>query len=178
MSFLSEYSERLEIRILESPPGQRALAWFRKLPDREQFFLKLGLALSIFLLVIASVVIPAFNFTAESVREYQHARDNLAWLHANETRAKQIAQSTRRHGDSGEMQQILVATAADFGLAFHRYEPSAKQGLRIWMSGVVFADVIRWLQHIHQQYQLDVLKLSISSEAVPSRVNVRVDVQG
>jgi hypothetical protein len=116
MLVLRDHIERLEIRLLESTVGQRCLAWYRRLPDRDQLLFNLLMGLTLAALVIVGAVLPSARYVLESVSDYQTARDDIEWLRANEKAALAIASADSSPVDANTLLSKTVASAKEFGI--------------------------------------------------------------
>jgi general secretion pathway protein M len=178
MSAIKDHIESIEIRLLESTFGQRSLAWYRRLPDRDQVLFKLVLGASLAALLIVALLLPSANFALGSVRDYQQARDDHHWLRANEQGALKAANADARPADDNTLLAASVASAKEFNLKFRRYEPTADGDLRIWLEQAPFDDLLAWLQALAARHQLNVDNLTISPEANNGLVNARLEIKG
>lgn len=178
MLALRDYIERFEIRLLESTVGQRCLAWYRRLPDRDQLLFNLSMGVTLALLVIIGVLLPSARYALESVSDYQTARDDIEWLRANEKAALVIASAASRPVDPNALLSTTVASAKEFGIKFRRYEPTADGDLRIWLEKVPFDELLSWIQAIAGRHQLHVDNITLSPEAESGLVNARMEVKG
>ncbi len=178
MTWVKDYVERVEIRILESTLGQRALAWYRRLPDRDQFLFNCCLVLVLALIIVVALLLPAGRYAVNSVSAYQQARDDYQWLQANEQAALQAAAATAAPVDANSLLSTAVSSAQAFGLEFRRYEPTADGDLRIWLDNARFESLVGWLQDIALRYQLNVDTITVSPEGDNGLVNVRLEIKG
>lgn len=178
MTWLTDTIERLEIRILESTLGQRALAWYRRLPDRDQFMLQLLAVGCLALMIVGSLALPSSRYALHSLNAYQQARDDVQWLQANEGAARKIAATESRPVDANAMVSSAVNSAKQFGLQFHRYEPTADGDLRIWLEKASFNSLVAWLDALSSEHKLHVDNLTVSPEAVDGLVNARLEIKG
>jgi general secretion pathway protein M len=178
MLVLRDHIERLEIRLLESTLGQRCLAWYRRLPDRDQLLFNLLMGLTLAALVIVGAVLPSARYVLESVSDYQTARDDIEWLRANEKAALAIASADSSPVDANTLLSKTVASAKEFGIKFRRYEPTADGDLRIWLEKVPFDDLLGWIQAIAGRHQLNVDSITVSPESNSGLVNARMEVKG
>ncbi len=178
MSLFKDHMERLEIRLLESTIGQRCLAWYRRLPDRDQLLFNLLMGVTLVTLIVVAVVLPAARYALASVSEYQTARDDMQWLQANEQAAMKIANADAKPIDANSLLSTTVASAREFGIKFRRYEPTADGELRIWLEKVSFDKLLSWVQAIAGRHQLNVDSITVSPEAESGLINARLEVKG
>ena len=178
MQLLKDYLERVEIRVLESTLGQRTLAWYRRLPDREQFLFNLMVLGLLALMFVVVVLLPASRYAIDSVSAYQQAQDDYQWLLANEQGALQAAAVDGKPRDTNSLTSTVVSSAQAFGLEFRRYEPTADGDLRIWLEQASFDNLVGWLQDMANRHQLSVDNITISPESNNGLVNVRLEIKG
>jgi general secretion pathway protein M len=178
MTLVKDYLERVEIRVLESTLGQRALAWYRRLPDRDQFLFNSCLVLVLALIIVVTLLLPAGRYAVNSVSAYQQARDDYQWLQTNEQAALKAAAASAEPADANSLLSTAVSSAQAFGLEFSRYEPTADGDLRIWLDKARFESLVGWLQDIAVRHQLNVDTLTVSPEADNGLVNVRLEIKG
>ncbi len=175
---IKDHIERFEIRLLESTFGQRCLAWYRRLPDRDQLLFNLLLGLAIVAVIVIAVLLPSARYALSSVGDYQQARDDLQWLRANEHAAIKVANADSNPVDANSLLSMSVASAKEFGIKFRRYEPTADGDLRIWLEKVPFDKLVGWVQAIAGRHQLNVDNMTVSPEAGNGLVNARLEVKG
>jgi general secretion pathway protein M len=179
MTLVKDSIERLEIRVLESTLGQRALAWYRRLPDRDQFLFNILSVCGLALLIIVSLLLPASRYAINSVNAYQQARGDYQWLLDNEQAALKVAAASAKPVDANSLLSTAESSAQAFGLEFKRYEPTADGDLRIWLEKAQFESLVSWLQDIASRYQLNVDSIAVSPEANHNGlVNVRLEIKG
>lgn len=178
MSIARDYLERIEIGVLESPAGQRGLAWYRRLPDREQFLLQVMSIALVGLCVIALLAVPSSHFLLNAASAYERANTDRQWLEANEEKAVKVAAMQGRPVDANSLVSTSVASAKRFGLEFRRYEPTADGDLRIWMEHATFDSVVGWIADLSKSHQLNIDSITVSPEPATGKVNVRLEIKG
>lgn len=178
MLTIKDHLERFEIRLLESTLGQRCLAWYRRLPDRDQLLFNLVLGLTLAAAIVTLVLLPSARYASSSVSDYQQARDDIQWLRANEQAAMKVANADSNPVDANSLLSTSVSSAKEFGIKFRRYEPTADGDLRIWLEKVPFDKLVGWVQAIAGRHQLDVDSITVSPEGDNGLVNARLEVKG
>lgn len=176
MRVVNDYLERLEILVLESPPGQRLLAWYRRLPDGDQRLVWGGGAVLLGALLVACLVVPAAGFAGAQLAAYRRADADYRWLLAQDEAARRVAASLARRGDVQALQRNLAASAQAHELALRRYQPVDESTLRVWLEQVAFEDLVSWIQGLADQ-QLQVAALSVTPAGRAGRVDVRLDLR-
>lgn len=177
MRMVNEALERLEILVLESPVGQRLLAWYRRLPDRDQAACRSVVMGALILLPLLTLVLPATRFALGQLSSYQQARADYQWFTAQETAARRAAASLARDGDTQQLQQQLAGAAEAHHLSLKRYQTVEDGSLRVWIESVAFDDLVHWVQVLADQHQLQLAALSVTPAAREGTVNVRMDIR-
>lgn len=177
MRLINETIERLEIGLLESPPGQRLLGWYRRLPDRDQSLVWSGGAALLVVLVLGAVVLPSVGFANAQLAAYRRADADFRWLLAQEDAARRAAAALARGGDLQALQNSLASSAQAHRLSLRRYQPIDQSNLRVWLEQVAFEDLVGWIQALATEHQLHVAALSVTPAAGGGRVDVRLDIR-
>ncbi len=59
-----------------------------------------------------------------------------------------------------------------------RIEPGEKEEVRLWLDGVIFADMVAWLAMLQEQFALTVGDISVERDKEPGFVNARITFRG
>ena len=70
-----------------------------------------------------------------------------------------------------------TARAGGLGPALKRIEPEGGDGVRVWLDGVAFDDLVKWLGTLSTSHGVDVVSASLERDEAAGRVNARLTLQ-
>jgi general secretion pathway protein M len=140
--------------------------------DRRALAILAGfLAIAFFVLL---VLIPSSRYRATGEQRYQAQRSLLAWMTDNAALARIVPPESTTSGES--LLAVVDRAAKESGISLQRYEPLASGGVRLYMEGVVFEDVLSWLATLSQTSGIEVAQISVDKGDRAGLVNVRLDL--
>jgi len=152
--------------------------WFLGLEPRERRLVTAGgvvLALLLVYLVVWEPLAARYRQLQDSVAQQ---RETLAWMQQAAAQVKALQRSVPGGGRGLAGRSLLSvvdqsARAGGLGAALKRLEPDASKGVKVWLEGVSFDQMILWLGNLSRQYQVEVASLSIEPQGA-GRVNARI----
>lgn len=168
-------------RLRTSPLIQKSVAAFDQLPTRDQRALQvLGIAVFLFIMIFG-VWRPAHQFHLRGARDLAQAQDLVAWMHAHEADARQLAKNGEQGGpsvvDSRSLLTTVTTSAQKSGLVLQRFEPSGERGMRVWLQDVPFTSLAAWLEQLDRQYGIKVDQASIDRGENPGLITARLTLK-
>lgn len=99
------------------------------------------------------------DYQKSAIAHYNSSLQDSRWMSINKSSIHELVAAKKKAaeaGDSAGSSLINQATtsAKPFGIAFKRFQPQDENGLRLWIEGAEFDQLMRWLsaldrQHIH-----------------------------
>lgn len=145
------------------------------LPVRDRRALLLMTAVLAVALAWWLVVAPVRDYAAGEVQRLAAEQDNLAWMQANASAARQAARAGRGLPAGQSLLAVINASAREAGLNLQRFEPEGEQKVRVTLENAVFTDVMRWVVGLESRYGVVVLSLNADHPpAQPGLANIRL----
>lgn len=168
-------AEDLASRVMASDAGQRMLAFYEQLGDRDRTALRwlgwFGAAVLAYLIAVT----PLLGRLETSARRLDAERSMLAWLQAHDQGG---AAGTTAQSSDEPLATVVNTTAEKAGLSIRRYEPSGEDGVKLWMEGAAFNSLIKWLFLLEGSHGIRASEFTIEREAEPGKVSVRMTLRG
>jgi len=168
-------AEDLASRVMASDVGQRALAFYEQLGDRDRTAVRwlgwFGAATIGYLTAVS----PLLERLESSSRRLESERAMLAWLQAHDQGG---AAGSTPHASDEPLATVVNTTAEKAGLAIRRYEPSGEDGVKLWLEGAAFDALIKWLFLLEGSHGIRASEFTIEREAEPGKVSVRMTLRG
>lgn len=178
MSRIGNKIEQIEVRLLESTPGQKFLAWYRAQPDRDQRLFKLLAISLVALLLLLVLIFPPARYAANAVFGYQAAAADYQWMVSQQSNARAIASLAVKQKTSDELASLITAEAGALGFEVSRYSTTAKDGLQVTIDSASFAAILAWLDTLSSKHKVRVLRAQLSSGQAAGLVRVQLELQG
>jgi general secretion pathway protein M len=170
-------AEDLASRMMASDVGQRLLAFYDQLGERDRLALRLlglfGGVLCLYLMLIA----PLAEHGNRAARRLDDERALLAWLRSHEAEAGN-APGGATAARSEPLATLVNKTADENGVSIRRYEPAGEDGVRLWLEGASFNAVVKWLFLLEGSHGIRAEEFSIERESSPGLVSVRLTLRG
>lgn len=140
------------------------------------------------LIMGATLAVTVLYFSLSWTRDYQQAAivhyqdmsEDSRWIELNLPQIRMLANAASQPGNvagtAADASLINRATTSGkpFGIVFKRFQPEGETGLRLWIDGAEFDQLIRWVAALEQQGilldQLDIDKQSKQVGIVDARV--------
>lgn len=138
------------------------------------------------LIMVAALALTVLYFSLSTSRDYQQvailryqdASEDNRWITLNLSQIRNIANAAAQPGNTGASDASLInratTSAKPFGIVFKRFQPEEETGLRLWIEGAEFDQLIRWVAALEQQGirldQLDIDKQEKQVGIVDARV--------
>lgn len=156
--------------------------WLEGLEPRERLLLYFAAGVLVSFLVFVLVLHPlhaGYDRLQASVAEQ---RDTAQWMQQSARLVKRLqAASGATAGSLGGRSLLAVtdstARAGGLGPALKRIEPEGGNGVRVWLEGVSFDDLVKWLGTLSSSHGVDVVNASMERDESAGRVNARLTLQ-
>jgi len=151
------------------------------LRPRERLLVGLAAVVVAFTVFYLALWEPIHQRNAALRERLAEQRALLVWMEerAAEVRALRGGAGTGRLPAGDSLLGIIDRTArgADLKGRVSRIEPDGEDGVRIWLDGVAFDALVRWLGRLQRQYGLTVASAVIDREG-PGKVSARLVIRG
>jgi general secretion pathway protein M len=152
--------------------------WFAQLNEREQQLVLLGAGTSILIILFVLYA----DFVSPMIKSYQNGEQLLAekkadldWMKDAVVQIQQARKQGMRTPTRGSQSLFALVDStgkqANLSQAMKRVEPDGDQRVRIWLENASFDDAIDWLSLLQSQYQVEVSRMTVDSNA-SGQVNV------
>jgi len=132
-------------------------------------------------LIVASLLYlllwqPLANYSANA--EQSHTREQTLndWLLANENNARQAKKKGPTTSPTEGLLTIVSRTADKAQLKLTRFQPD-RDGVSVVLQKQAFNDVLRWLDMLEKEAQVQVVQASVDADALSGRVNARFSLR-
>lgn len=138
--------------------------------------------LAVAALVIVSMVWlliwqPVSDYARSSQERHLRADTLLQWMQANEAQARQIGGRPQSAGSNEGVLSVATRTSKQMGLALTRVQPENSGGVSVVLQKQSFNDLMRWLDSLQQQENLQIIQASVDADSVSGRVNARFSLR-
>lgn len=171
-------AEDLASRVMASDTGQRLIGWYDGLGDRDRLALRL---LSFFLAAVAlyfAAVAPLLGYVDKAEQRLAQERALLAWLSSHAAEAGAGASGAQGAAREQPVATVVNSTAKENGLTIRRYEPADQDGMRVWLEGVPFNAVIKWIVMLEGNYGIRAVEFNVEREGAAGSVSARITLRG
>jgi general secretion pathway protein M len=156
--------------------------WLAGLEPRERIMVYVAAVVVVLLLVYLLLLRP-FHVGHDRLKAgVADQRETVQWMQQSAARVKQLQRSTSSTSGGLGGRSLLSATdaaarAAGLGPSLKKVEPDGSQGVRVWLDGAKFDDMVGWLNVMGTRYGADVDTITIERAASPGLVNARLNLQ-
>lgn len=118
--------------------------------------------------------------SAETLRQsVQEQRSVLEWMRASSGEVDALRKHTANRSDRLDGQSLIGAidsSAKELGLAqgIKQMDPQDDNSVRVWVEGIAFDELLKWLGHIREQHGIAVSDLGVSRASDGEGVNARL----
>lgn len=153
--------------------------WFDGLQSRERLLVMLGGAVLVLLILYLMIWDPMFTRYHTLKKTVAEQQETLAWMQkaAGQIKALQGTASTGSAQGLGGRSLLSVvdqsARSGGLGSSIKRIEPDGKKGVKVWLEGAGFDQMIVWLGNLTRQYQIETSMVTIEPQG-DGRVNARI----
>ncbi len=153
--------------------------WWQQRQPREQRALLLAGAVIVATLFWYGLWQPLQQGKARASTRLHNLQQAVAWMQQAE---QQVAQLQKKRGsgfkDRGRQSLLTLldqtARLQGLGEGIRRGERAGDQGVRLWLEGVQFDPLMRWLERVERDYGIVVEEFSAESTGLPGQVNARL----
>ena len=155
--------------------------WFLGLEPRERRLVAAGAFVLAWLMFWLLVWEPAATAYDDLKKNVAAQRETLAWMKQAGRQVKALRGKSGGGASLGGRSLLAVvdqsARAAGLGPAIKRIEPEGRKGVKLWLEGVAFDEMVLWLGRMRRQYGASVTVASIEPQG-EGRVNARLTLLG
>ena len=156
--------------------------WLAGLEPRERLTVYIAAAVLLLLLAYLLLLRPfhvGYDRLKTGVAEQQ---ETVKWMQQCAAQVKHLQRSGAPASGGLGGRSLLSATdaearAAGLGPSLKKVEPDGSQGVRVWLDGARFDDMVGWLDVMGTRYGADVDTITLERGASPGLVNVRLNLQ-
>lgn len=157
-------------------------AWLESLEPRERLLLAIGAAAVVLFLVFVLVLLPLranYHKLQTSVAEQ---RDTVQWMQQSARQVRQLQASGGAASQNLGGRSLLAVTdstarAGGLGAALKRIEPEGGTGVRVWLDGAPFDELVKWLGTLNTSHGVDVANATMERSESAGRVDARLTLQ-
>jgi general secretion pathway protein M len=156
--------------------------WLAGLEPRERLMVYLAAGVLLLVLVYLLLLRP-FHVSHDRLRAgVADQRETVQWMQQSAAQVKQLQRSAASTSGGLGGRSLLSATdaaarAAGLGPSLKKVEPDGSQGVRVWLDGARFDDMVGWLDVMGTRYGVDVDTITIERGGSPGLVNARLNLQ-
>ena len=157
-------------------------AWLAGLEPRERVMVYVAAAVLLLLFAYLLLLRP-FHVGHDKLRaSVAEQHETVQWMTQSAARVKQLQRSGAAASGGLGGRSLLSATdaaarAAGLGPSLKKVEPDGSQGVRVWLDGARFDDMVGWLDVMGARYGVDVDTITLERGASPGLVNARMNLQ-
>jgi len=156
--------------------------FFDQLNSRERIFVVTGAAVTLVAIVYFLGWAPLSNGVADLESSITEQKELVGWMRGAAAQVKQLRTVQAGKGASLQGQSILTvvdrtARSSRLGRALKRVEPEGTTAVRVWLEQAAFDEVIRWLAALHDNYGINVARVSFDRQALPGLVNASLRLE-
>jgi general secretion pathway protein M len=132
------------------------------------------------LIMLATIALTVLYFSLSISRDYQQlasaryqtASEDSRWITINLPQIRNIANAAAQPGSGANATDASLinratTSAKPFGIIFKRFQPEEETGLRLWIEGAEFDQLMRWAAALDQQgIRLDQLDIDKQEKQV------------
>jgi general secretion pathway protein M len=157
-------------------------AWLAGLEPRERLMVYVAAGLLALMLAYLLLLRPFHTGFDRLKSGVEEQRETLQWMQQSAARVKQLQLAGATAGDGLGGRSLLSATdaaarAAGLGPSLKKVEPDGSHGVRVWLDGAKFDDIVGWLDIMDSRYGADVDTITLERGASPGLVNARLNLQ-
>lgn len=156
-------------------------AWFESLAARERMLLILGAAVLVLLVFYLTIWSPMFERNATLKQAVAEQQETLDWMRQAAGKVKALKRTAGNDAGVGLGGRSLLsvvdesARSGGLGAAIKRMEPDAAKGVKVWLEGASFDQMVLWLGGLGRQYQVEISSITVEPQS-PGLVNARISL--
>lgn len=150
--------------------------WYQAKDPGEQRILKVVAAIILASLLWLLLWKPITDWRDVEDNRLQTAQATVAWMQANEQRARASAGVASPAGDGRSLVPLLTRAAQSLDLKLNRLQPRSDGGVSVAIEGQKFDNVLAWVASLQENNAVTVSKVSINHKDVPGLVDAQLDL--
>jgi general secretion pathway protein M len=155
--------------------------WLEGLEPRERLLYAAAAIVAGLLLVFVLIWKPihsGYELLGNNVTEQ---RETLVWMQQSAHKVSQLRGGSGPAKGLGGRSLLAVtdstARAGGLGPALKRVEPEGSSGVRVWLDGASFDELIKWLGTLSTSHGIDADSVTMERNDAAGRVNARLTLQ-
>jgi len=147
------------------------------LNPRERYMLIGGSIVLLIFLLYQLIWAPIADGVTAMQNKVNRQQQDLLWMQQAAEEVKQLRGGNRhRPRRSGSLLGSIERTARNskLGDSIRKVQPEGQNGVRMWLDGAAFDDVLTWLDGLQYKQGIMVSNISIERLSEQGRVNVRL----
>lgn len=169
---MSQLSARMMRTWRESSAGR----WYAAKESGEQKILAAVAAIVVLSLLWLLLWKPITDWRDVADNRFQTAQTNLAWMKANEQRARASADVASPTGAERSLVPLLTRAAQSLDLKLNRLQPRSDGGVTVAIEEQTFDNVLAWIAGLQENNAITVSKVSINHKDLPGLVDAQIDL--
>jgi general secretion pathway protein M len=153
--------------------------WFLGLEQRERLMVAGGAAILLLLLLYSLIWEPLAGGYANLKHSVEEQEETLVWMRQAAQQVQSLKRSSPAAQGLGGRSLLAVvdqsARSGGLGSSIKRIEPDGSKGVKVWLEGVAFDDMIVWLGQLTRTYRVETSSITIEPQG-GGRVNVRISL--
>jgi general secretion pathway protein M len=158
--------------------------WFLQLTPRERRILLLGALVLTGFLGYVMVFAPMVKARAQLSQQVDAQQATLVWMQQAAQEIQQLRNQSRPSPTLPNSSSISLLSLIDkstsqgtLGKANKRIEPKSEQEVQVEFEEISFMELLRWLETLYNQSQVQVSNISMERQARPETVKARVTLR-
>ena len=155
--------------------------WLEGLETRERLLYAAGAIVAGLLLMFVLIWKPIHSGYQTLSSNVTEQRGTLLWMQQSAQKISQLKGSGGSAKGLGGRSLLAVtdstARAGGLGPALKRVEPEGSNGVRVWLDGASFDELIKWLGTLSTSHGIDADSVTMERNDAAGRVNARLTLQ-
>lgn len=154
--------------------------WWEQREPRERVILAVAGLVMAALLYFLMVWEPLYKSLHQQRAEIQEARALASWLVEIRPEVQAAGGRTANAGSSNRsMLSVVDSAARQAGLSpkVKRIQPDGETNVRVWIEDAPLADILRWVQTLHDQHGIDTSNLNMDRGKVAGSATARLTLE-
>ena len=158
-----------------------AQEWFRGLAPRERVIVTAGAALLLLTILFLGIWEPLTKAHHQREQDLLSARALAQRLEVLGAEVQKMRASGAGGAIAGGETTLLTAVdqaskSGTLNKPLSRIQPEGDNEVRVWLDGVAFDALLRWIGELEGRYGISVQTVDIEKDAVPGQVNVHLSL--
>lgn len=157
----------------------RVMANYRQLERRDQMVVLVSTCVLVAMILVFGVWRPLQNYLDDGSSTFESNQELLQWMRTTEPEARALSGTTQQRKQSGQSLLTLVSRSArSSGIKANKLQPEGDDSVSVWFESVAFNDLVRWLEKLSAEEEVQVRMISINRGGATGMVNARLVLRG